>query len=377
MVNTRLYAFFYAVGKDPQAAVGSSVIRGEANIARLLARSFPDIFNYEQPAEPAKTNRADEWMDRAWGDVLYGCEADRKRFLADLEASLGGRSHQHSIDGGKRLGLADYVVWSLLVKSGMVLSAPHLRRWSNACRAASGGRAHARTRMPSHREGGAGRGGSHDEGKRVRRRSSRKHSQRESFSGSNSRPRGGGGRGPRRVSGGGSANGANGETDDDKRGRLQAMLQELEIPFDVHEHPPVRTVEEMLPHLEGARGVKCKNFFLRDKRGKLFVLTAPHDREVGLAGVGKAVGAKDLRFAPESLLRAKLGVEPGCLTPFAVANDTPGEVQLLVDEALTERGDGQWLLLHPMVNTATVGIPAGALDKFARHVKHPFKTLKL
>ena len=115
---------------------------------------------------------------------------------------------------------------------------------------------------------------------------------------------------------------------------------------------------------------------LRDKNGKLFLLSAPHDRQIGLTGLEKLLNANNLRFAKEDLLREKLGVEPGCLCPFAIANDVHNEVQFLVDRELLE-DDNRQPLFHPLVNTATLSVPAGGLAVLAKHTGHHMRGIKL
>ena len=51
----------------------------------------------------------------------------------------------------------------------------------------------------------------------------------------------------------------------------------------------VFTVEEMMPHLTHVKGAVSKNLFLKDKKKKLWLLSAKHDAEVKLADVAKKV----------------------------------------------------------------------------------------
>ncbi len=161
-----------------------------------------------------------------------------------------------------------------------------------------------------------------------------------------------------------------------KKSRVVSILGQLGIPFSSHVHPPVPTVEEMMKHLKDVEGTKCKNFFLRDKKGRMFVLTAPHDRKVDIAKVDKVLGTKTLRFAQKEMLRDRLGVEPGSLSPFALANDAKNEISFLVDEELLKDPD-QILVLHPLIDTASLGINAEGLKKFVAHTGHDIRTLKL
>ncbi len=183
------------MGRDPQLFLGAGSVRGESSIARLLARCFPDVFPYD---DDASYLRADAWMDRACADLLHsGRSSDTARkFVSDLDAALS-KSQSKDVAGLGRLGVADYVVWSALLKSGAAIGhgAMAVRKWNASCQAASGGRVNASRARGASSSGRGGGGG----GSRVRRRSSRKQSHRESFSGS--RPRGG--RGPRRKSSGG------------------------------------------------------------------------------------------------------------------------------------------------------------------------------
>ena len=74
------------------------------------------------------------------------------------------------------------------------------------------------------------------------------------------------------------------------------------IAFTNVDHPEVFTVEEMMPYLKDVEGTICKNLFLKDKKKKLFLLSAAHDREVKLNDVAKKIGAKELRFGDESVM---------------------------------------------------------------------------
>merc|ERR1719229_1144473 len=121
------------------------------------------------------------------------------------------------------------------------------------------------------------------------------------------------------------------------------------------DHPEVFTVEAMMPYLKNVDGAICKNLFLKDKKKKLFLLSAAHDREVKLNEVAKKIGAKELRFGDESVMKEVLGVSQGCVTAFALANDTEKQVTFIVDQALMDGTHGR-VNFHPMVNTATTAV---------------------
>ncbi len=137
------------MSKDPQMVVGKSTIRGEANIVRLIARLFPTVFDYDQDAKASLV--VDEWMDRAVTDLLYAESVDpKKKFVHNLEDALAC-AKKKSLTGSDKLSIADYVVWSAIVKTGQCLNTGFLRKWGAECKMASGNRAQARTWRPSGR----------------------------------------------------------------------------------------------------------------------------------------------------------------------------------------------------------------------------------
>ncbi|XP_072771300.1 prolyl-tRNA synthetase associated domain-containing protein 1 isoform X2 [Nerophis lumbriciformis] len=98
---------------------------------------------------------------------------------------------------------------------------------------------------------------------------------------------------------------------EDLRAELQKHLEALNIQTSCVDHPPVYTVEEMMPHLQDVDGVVTKNLFLKDKKKKsLWLVSARHDRQVNLNDLAKklGVGSGNLRFADEATMLDKLKV---------------------------------------------------------------------
>jgi len=148
----------------------------------------------------------------------------------------------------------------------------------------------------------------------------------------------------------------------DKPG-LFAFLSKHGIDYTNVDHPEVFTVEAMMPYLKNVDGAICKNLFLKDKKKKLYLLSAAHDREVKLNDVAKKIGAKELRFGDESVMKEVLGVSQGCVTAFALANDSEKQVTFIVDQALVD-GTHTRVNFHPMVNTATTAVSVTDFVKF-------------
>ena len=131
-------------------------------------------------------------------------------------------------------------------------------------------------------------------------------------------------------------------------------------------HPPVRTVEEAKRLRGEIPGTHAKNLFLKDPKGGLWLIVAREDRSIDLKELAKRLEAKRFSFGSADLLKAVLGVEPGAVTPFGLANDKEGKVRLVLDRALTE---GK-ACFHPLTNTATTIIGAADFLDFLREIGH-------
>ncbi|XP_071963249.1 prolyl-tRNA synthetase associated domain-containing protein 1-like [Antedon mediterranea] len=167
---------------------------------------------------------------------------------------------------------------------------------------------------------------------------------------------------------------AEGNPEHSGQAELMAFLEKEGIVTKTYEHPEVFTVDEMMPYLEklNLEGAVSKNFFVRDKKKRNhWLITAHHYQSVNLNTLGKKLGASGgIRFADESVLKEKVGVGQGCVTPLAVLNDKKGEVKLVVEADFLKEGKHKHLHFHPMVNSATLAITPSDFVKFVKATGH-------
>ena len=143
--------------------------------------------------------------------------------------------------------------------------------------------------------------------------------------------------------------------------QLFAHLDQLGIAHRTVEHPPVFTVEEAKALRGNLPGHHIKNLFLRNKKEEMWLVVALEDRAIDLKRLGEVLDAGRLSFGSPDRLRRVLGVEPGSVTPFAVANDSERRVTLVLDHALC---DGGPVNAHPLINTMTTAIDFADLARF-------------
>jgi Ala-tRNA(Pro) deacylase len=149
---------------------------------------------------------------------------------------------------------------------------------------------------------------------------------------------------------------------------LVAALDRLGIETTRIDHEAVFTVAES-KELRGAiSGHHTKNLFLKDKKGRLFLVSALESTRIDLKRLHETLGASGrLSFGSAELLMEKLGVTPGSVTAFAVINDRAGDVTMVLDAGLMT---GEPMNFHPLVNTATLGIARDDMLAFLRASGH-------
>jgi Ala-tRNA(Pro) deacylase len=144
--------------------------------------------------------------------------------------------------------------------------------------------------------------------------------------------------------------------------KVYALLKELKIPFVIHTHPPVYTVEEANQYWGSIEGAHCKNLLLRNKKGTAhYLLIAEGSKKIDLRQLTSALGEDRLSFASPERLMKYLGLTPGAVSPFGLINDRSREVRVIIDEELKRSGRVNF---HPNVNTSTVGIDFSDFEKF-------------
>ncbi len=144
-------------------------------------------------------------------------------------------------------------------------------------------------------------------------------------------------------------------------------LRTLGIQYTSLEHPPAYTVEDGESHVGHLPGVHVKNLFLCDAKKKMWLVTAPWDREINLKALPDHIGSKRLSFGSADRLLRVLGVTPGSVSPFCVINDPTCEVELVLDAEMMSKDT---INVHPLVNTQTTSVRTDDLLTFVRHCNH-------
>ncbi|MEA4923750.1 MAG: prolyl-tRNA synthetase associated domain-containing protein [Syntrophomonadaceae bacterium] len=148
---------------------------------------------------------------------------------------------------------------------------------------------------------------------------------------------------------------------DNGREKALRVLQELNIEYELVEHPAAFTVADMDKLGMDRFGTGCKNLFLRDDKGRRhFLVVMAKDKTADLPSLQKQLGCSRLGFASEERLYKYLQLHKGEVTPLGIINDAQATVEVVIDKDLT--GPNR-LGVHPNDNTASVWLAFEALKQ--------------
>ena len=145
------------------------------------------------------------------------------------------------------------------------------------------------------------------------------------------------------------------------RADLIALLDSLGVEHPTHEHPAVFRVGEGEEIKAAIPGAHTKNLFLKDAKGRLWLISAQDRTAIDLKRLHTVIGSARLSFGSSGLMEQVLGVTPGSVTAFALINDSDRQVRFVLDRNLAE---ADRVNFHPLTNTATTGVDQAGFRKF-------------
>ncbi len=157
--------------------------------------------------------------------------------------------------------------------------------------------------------------------------------------------------------------------------RLYRILEQLGIPFDYYEHPPVPTIEEARKYWKDIEATHCKNLFFRNHKGnRHYLVIIEYTHSLPVRDLEQRLRQGKLTFASDERMKRYLGLSPGSVSPFGLINDTDHQVHLFLDENLRSSSK---ISFHPNVNTASLVVPFEGFERFLNWTGNTFEYLKL
>ncbi|CAL4124470.1 unnamed protein product, partial [Meganyctiphanes norvegica] len=359
---------FTVLWKDTQQSelmvspMSQTRVCGEANIVRYLSRLFPttSVYNYEAASSFCCIAETDQLMDQMQAQLADGNRKEKQAALRQLNGKLGDKRFLL----GDHLSIADILAWSLVKQMDGGASAPaNVAKWYKAIDSVLTpdsknhkiNEAQKRVHQTDQNE---------TDNKIKKQKISPVKKEKSPLKPSNAQNTPFPSLPPSSIN--------NSHMD---RSGLQNYLMKNGIKYQVQDHKEVFTVEALMQCVSVMPGLHMKNLFLKDKKKNLYLLSTRHDAKVTLNDVAKKIGTKDLRFGDESVMKEILGVAQGCVTAFALVNDTKHQVKMVIDEEAMSNAH-QYVNFHPLSNAATLGVSPNDLQKFFTLTGHKPTLLK-
>lgn len=160
-----------------------------------------------------------------------------------------------------------------------------------------------------------------------------------------------------------------------KKKKVLDTLEMLGIQYEIHEHPPVPTVEEASKHWKGIDATHCKNLFFRNHKGnKHYLVILEYSKNLDIKDLEKRLKQGKISFANAKRMEKYLGLNPGSVSAFGLINDEENHVTLFLDENLKK---ADRISFHPNINTASVIISFKDFEKYLKWTGNNYEYLKL
>jgi len=142
---------------------------------------------------------------------------------------------------------------------------------------------------------------------------------------------------------------------------LKEFLSRHDVVYELHTHPAVFTCEEAERHCAHIPGLACKNLFIKDDKGRFYLVILPATTRLDSAALRRTIGASKTSFGNEEELMRCLSLTKGSVSPFGLVNDKERQVTVIIDTAVWE---ADIVSFHPNRNDETLSLSQEMMRKF-------------
>lgn len=137
-------------------------------------------------------------------------------------------------------------------------------------------------------------------------------------------------------------------------------LDKNNIEYDIFNHPPAYTVEDILSFNLPNKELGAKNLFLRDdKKKNYYLVVVQEEKPFNVKNFQEKANTRRLSFASDNDLNKYLKVTSGAVSPFGILNDDEKMVKVYIDNYFKDKS----IWIHPNDNTASILIDINDLIK--------------
>jgi Cys-tRNA(Pro) deacylase len=143
--------------------------------------------------------------------------------------------------------------------------------------------------------------------------------------------------------------------------KIQKILSEKKIDYEVFDHEPVYTNPAMSQALSVSEAETVKTLVLATKEGGIIAVVLPGDRRVDWKAVARAAQSRKVSFAKADVVLEQVGCEVGCVPPFGHFRSLP----VYLDERLAKT---PFIYFNPGRHDKSYRIAGAALEALCEPV---------
>jgi Ala-tRNA(Pro) deacylase len=154
------------------------------------------------------------------------------------------------------------------------------------------------------------------------------------------------------------------------------VFKKLNIEYNLVRHPAIfsRADEYKVKDID-FNGVKCKNLFVKDKKGNQFYLVSlPVVKRADLKKIADELGCSRLSFGNEEELWEKLHIKSGSVSVLNVIGAPKTDVIFVIDKDILNYSR---VSFHPNDNTASVSFNPINIEKIMKEYKKEYLFLEV
>lgn len=156
---------------------------------------------------------------------------------------------------------------------------------------------------------------------------------------------------------------------------VEEYLKSQGIEYIRHDHPAVFTVEDEEKLDIKIPGLTGKNLVIKGKKtGQIYLVILATTKRADLKKITKIAGENKISFAGPEIIREKLGLEPGSVSPFGLINDAKHEIIVYIDKEMYE---APLMNFHPNDNTASLVLTREMFYKYLGLLPNKIEVVEL
>lgn len=157
-----------------------------------------------------------------------------------------------------------------------------------------------------------------------------------------------------------------------KEEKVYEILKEMNIQYELIEHPEVFTIEEARKYTN-EEGIK--NLFLTNKKkNKFFLVIINDEKKMDIKKFEETIGEKRIKFAKDKYLEEKMQTKPGAVSIFGLLNNEEKDIKIYLDTDITKK---EKVTFHPNNNTKTIIFKTEDMYRFLDELGYDYKFISI